>query len=255
MAIQFKCGDCGAGIAVRDGAEGKSVRCPKCKKMQVIPGDAAGPASEASDFSGQDQPSQKAPQKRPCLRCGTPVQPGTACPKCSAGAGRSVPPSDIGRHVWKFVTIAIILAIVGGLVWGIMYTLKNVGQTGEQYAQGLAGGLERAKDVTCQENLANLYKTLAIFRQSEQGPPMTLHELIQKNYSGPENLRCPKTKTDFEYIYQAETESPQNVLVYEPDAPHEGKGYVLRLNGRIDCVTSDQLKAEVDATHKRLARR
>jgi phage FluMu protein Com len=255
MAIQFKCGDCGADIAVRDGSGGRSVRCPKCQKVQVIPGDAAGPAAAASDFStAQGQGDDKGPRKPPCPICGTPTKPGKSCPKCSrAGAGRVRPPSEAGRNAWKFITVGIVLALAGGLIYAFMWTLKQAGQAGGDYAQTLVDARTYAQEVTCKENLANLQKTLAIFRQAEQRSPTTLHELIERNYAGPENLRCPKTKTDFIYIPgQTEKDDPQNVVVYEPDAPHAGKAFLLRLSGQIDCLTADQLKAEVEATQKRL---
>jgi len=43
-----------------------------------------------------------------------------------------------------------------------------------------------------------------------------------------------------------------NILVFEPKAVHDGRCSVLRLSGRIELLTPDELKKAIGATLSRL---
>lgn len=147
------------------------------------------------------------------------------------------------------VNIAVGLVLVLLLGLGLWWVFKNVGEAGQQYGEALVDTKYTAITVGCQTNMRTIWQNLQMYAAANGSFPESRDALVEWS----ENwrlFRCPATDGP-EYVYipgQTGDMPATNILVYEPQAIHDGRCSVLRLGGRIELLTPEELKLAVAAT-------
>ncbi len=147
--------------------------------------------------------------------------------------------------------INIITAIIffGLIALGVLWVIKNVGQAGQEYTEGMIRTENKAITVTCQTNLRAIGQNIQIYAISNDSFPPSLEALIE--FSGTTKLfQCPDPEGG-KYVYipgQNNNMHPTNILVYEPKPVHNGRCNVLRLNMQIELLSPEQLQQAVEQT-------
>ena len=148
-------------------------------------------------------------------------------------------------------TVNTITAVVffGLFALGIWWLMKSIGETGQQYTQAMVQTQHKATSIKCQTNLRTIGQNMQIYAINNETYPPSLEALEQ--WSGSTELfRCPAPDGQ-KYVYipgQNGSMSPQNILVYEREAVHDGRCNVLRLNGQIESLTPEELELAVVRT-------
>jgi hypothetical protein len=155
--------------------------------------------------------------------------------------------------VGKLIGIIISLIVLGLLGIGIAWIVKSTGEAGSQYTGAMVNTKRRAVALQCQMNLNTIWQNLRMYAIEKQSFPPSLKTLADWGADS-QLLRCPAPDGG-QYVYipgQNENMPGQNVLVYEQKAAHDGCCNLLRVNGQIDLLTPEQVKAEVNKTYIRL---
>ncbi len=157
--------------------------------------------------------------------------------------------TDVGRLIGTLVSVALL----GLLCYGIWWVIKNLGQAGQQYTDVMVETKHRAEDIRCQANLRTIWQNIQMHAAAEGGFPRSTEALMR--YSGGSDLFTCPIPDGGQYVYipgQSPDMPAENVLVYEPNAVHDGCGNVLLLGGRIVQLTPEQLRIAISQTLKRL---
>lgn len=155
-----------------------------------------------------------------------------------------------GGTIINIITAVIFFGLIGLGVW---WVLKTMGETSEQYTEAMVNTQHQAVTLKCQTNLRTIWQNLQMYAIENERFPQSLEEFIQ--WCGNSRLfQCPAPDGE-KYIYipdQRSDMSPQNILVYEQKAFHDGLCNVLRINGQIESLSPEELKAAVEQTLKTL---
>ena len=157
------------------------------------------------------------------------------------------------EHGGTIVNIIAALVFFGLLGYGIMYLMKGFGEAGEQYGEVMVQAKDDATSVTCQMNLRTISQNLQMYAISNGTFPSSLEELI--DFSGSTQLfKCPSPEGgQYKYIPgQGANASDQNIILYEPNAPHDGRAGVLRLNGQTELLSPLELQQAIAQTQANL---
>jgi hypothetical protein len=151
----------------------------------------------------------------------------------------------------KIITAIIILAVLGGLAAGVLWVIKSLSEQGSAYFEVVQDARQTAWDLKCLEQLRVLGADIQMYEAASGRLPGDLAELGRRDL-----LRCPAPNGQpYEYIAgQNPTMRGANILVYEPQAAHDGKHAVLRLDGQVELLTSQQLQEELEKTRFALSR-
>jgi hypothetical protein len=183
-----------------------------------------------------------------CAVCGATYPRGQSCPRChraqiSRGGG--------GFDKGKWTLIIVLVVLFGGLMVGAYFVVKGMAHTGEQYGRALQSAQKRGIGVSCAVQLVVIHKSLLMAAEGNGGKlPRALTELYSAR-----DLHCPgNEEVPFVYVPgQNESMPGDNVLVYEPRATHDGRCAVLRLNGKVDMLPTQDLATELDKTRAVIA--
>jgi len=109
-----------------------------------------------------------------------------------------------------------------------------------------------AKETRCLQQLKTLYSDLQLYSAMHGRLPDRLEDLQR-----PDLIRCPLSNGPaYQYIAGQNDRMPgSNVLVYESVGFHGGLDGLLRLDGTVELLPSEQVARQVDQTHRQLSRR
>ena len=169
-------------------------------------------------------------------------------------------PRDFSRRAIRpgGAVINVISAVIffGLFGLGIWWVVKQWGQASEQYSGAMIDARNDAWSVNCQINMRTIGQNIQMFAISNEGLPESLAEL--RRWSGNSELfRCP-APDGAEYVYipgQTSEMSPSNILVFEPNAVHDGRAAALLLGGTVGLLTPDQLDQALARTKAELQSR
>ncbi len=151
--------------------------------------------------------------------------------------------------------INVVTAIIffGLLILAVSWAIKQWGQATEEYTGAMIGAKHDALSVKCQMNMRTIGQNIQMFSISNDGLPASLEELRQ--WSGGSGVfQCPAPDGS-EYVYipgQSGRFSDSNILVYEPNAVHDGRCGVLVLGGSVGLLSPEQLDTALDRTEAEL---
>jgi hypothetical protein len=158
----------------------------------------------------------------------------------------------VQQRNWRGGTTAnVITALIffGLLALGIWWVIKSLGEAGQQYTETLIETTHTAESLRCQSNLQAIWKNVQMYAVTNGAFPPSMESL--REWSGNSRLfRCP-VSDGVEYVYirgQSGDMPAENVLLYEPEAVHDGRCSVLRLGGQLELLSPEELQAAVART-------
>ena len=150
-------------------------------------------------------------------------------------------------HGGTIINIITAIIFFGLIALGVLWVIKNVGEAGQQYTEGMIKTQNKTIDVKCQLNMRTIAQNIQIYAMSNDTFPPSLEALIE--FSGSTQLfQCPDGG---KYVYipgQNNNMPPTNILLYEPKPVHDGRCNVLRLNRQIESLTPEQVQQAVAQT-------
>jgi hypothetical protein len=153
------------------------------------------------------------------------------------------------------INIIVALIFFGLIAMGVMWVFKTAGDMGEQYTDAMVNTKLKAVDVKCQMNMHAIYQCLQVYALSNGEYPES-QGALERECGGTQVFKCPDPNSQ-KYIYipgQSPNMPRQNILLYEPNAVHNGKSNVLLLSGQITALTPEELKAAIMMTKASLKR-
>jgi hypothetical protein len=147
--------------------------------------------------------------------------------------------------------INIVTAVIffGLIALGVLWVIKNIGQAGRQYTEGMIKTQNKALTVKCQLNLRTIAQNIQMYALSNDSFPPSLETLIE--FSGTTQLfQCPDPEGG-KYVYipgQNNNMPSTNILLYEPKPVHDGCCNVLRLNRQIELLRPEEAQQAVKQT-------
>ena len=151
--------------------------------------------------------------------------------------------------------INIITAVIffGLILAGVLWVIKTAGDMGGQYTTAMVNTENKATLISCQSNLHAIWQSIQAYGLSNDKLPDSFDELVAETGST-KVFQCPEPNSPkYAYIPGQDLDSPpDNVLLYEPEPVHNGKGNVLRVNGAIDLLTPEELQAAIEQTKAHL---
>jgi hypothetical protein len=152
-------------------------------------------------------------------------------------------------HGGTIVNIITFIIFFGLIALGVLWVIKNVGQAGQQYTDGMIKTQNKAVNVSCQMNMRTIGQNLQMYALSNESFPPSLEALI--SWSGNTQLfQCPDPEGG-KYVYipgQNNNMPPTNILIYEPNPVHNVCCNVLRLNLQIESLSPEQLQQAIKQT-------
>jgi len=147
------------------------------------------------------------------------------------------------------VNVIAALIFFGLLGCGIMWLIKGFGEAGQQYTETMVKAKYDAISVKCRMNLRTIGQNIQMYAVSNGRFPPSLQELIE--WSGSTQLfECSAPEGErYKYIPgQGGNAPPGNILLFEPKAVHDGRCGVLRVGGKIELLTPEELQQAVART-------
>jgi len=169
-------------------------------------------------------------------------------PGQSAG-GKRLPVQRGNLHGGTIVNVITALIFFGLLALGIWWVIKSLGEAGQQYTETLIETRYTAEAVKCQSNLRAIWQNVQMYAVTNGAFPPSIESL--KEWSGNSRLfRCPLPDgPEYVHIRGQNGDMPaENVLLYEPEAVHDGRCSVLRLGGQLELLNPEELQAAVAKT-------
>ena len=165
-------------------------------------------------------------------------------------ARHSFPPAmRTCSHGGTIINIIIAIIFFGLIALGVLWGIKNIGEAGQQYTDGMIKTQNKAITVKCQLNLRTIAQNMQMYAMSNDSFPPSLEALI--SWSGSTQLfQCPDPEGG-KYVYipgQNNSMPPTNILLHETKPVHDGRCCVLRLNGQIELLSPEQLTEAVTQT-------
>jgi len=152
-------------------------------------------------------------------------------------------------HGGTIINIVTAIIFFGLIALGVLWVIKNVGEAGQQYTEGMIKTQNKAINIKCQMNMRAIGQNIQIYATSNDSFPPSLEALIE--FSGSTQLfQCPDPEGG-KYVYipgQNNSMPPTNILIYEPKPVHDGRCNVLRLNGQIELLNPEQVQQAVAQT-------
>ena len=100
-----------------------------------------------------------------------------------------------------------------------------------------------------------IYQILQMYSMAEDKLPASYEDLV--NEVGDSRVfQCSEPNTPhYSYIPgQTLSSPPDNILLYEPAAAHQGKCMVLRVSGKVEALTPEEVEAAIAQTNAHLLR-
>ncbi len=153
---------------------------------------------------------------------------------------------EYGGTIVNVITALVFFGLLG---CGIMWLIKGFGEAGQQYTETMVKAKYDAISVKCQMNLRTIGQNIQMYAVSNGRFPPSLQELIE--WSGSTQLfQCPAPEGEqYKYIPgQGGNTPPENILLFGPKAVHDGRCGVLRVGGKIELLTPEELQQALART-------
>ncbi|MBL7154069.1 MAG: hypothetical protein ISS79_10145 [Phycisphaerae bacterium] len=151
-----------------------------------------------------------------------------------------------GGATINLITAAIFFGLLALATW---WVIKGWGEATEEYTGAMIEAKHDALSVKCQMNMRTIGQNIQIYSISNEGLPESMEEL--RRFGGGSDLyRCP-APDGAEYIYipgQTGDMPGSNILIFEPNAVHDGHCSVLLLGGTVGLITPEQLEKALAQT-------
>ncbi len=144
----------------------------------------------------------------------------------------------------------------GLIAAGVLWVIKGLGDMTGQYNKAMVQATDNASILKCQMNMRSIWQCVQSYEAENGDLPSSQQQLLR--ICGDSRLfRCDEPNS-LPYVYvagQRLTMPASNVLVYEPNAAHQGRAVVLFLDGRLAALDPNALQRAVAATWTQIQRK
>jgi len=169
---------------------------------------------------------------------------------------RRVPRGRASRPGGTIINLITAVVLFGLLALAAWWVIKGLGEAGREYSGAMINATRKATMIACQNNLQVIGQNIQVYAISGEDYPPSLQAL--REWSGSSQLfQCPDPNGGlYVYIPGQNGDMPgENVLVYEPNAVHNGHCNILRLGGRVEPLTPEQLSQALVQTRAEMSSR
>ncbi|MBN2589395.1 MAG: hypothetical protein JXA96_06010 [Sedimentisphaerales bacterium] len=159
-------------------------------------------------------------------------------------------PKRSGGTIVNILVVGIIIFLIGA---GIMSLMKQTGETVEEYGEGMINTTNKASGIVCTSNMNQIFQILQMYSISEGELPASYEALV--NEVGTSGVfHCSESDSpNYSYIPgQTLSSPPDNILLYESVPVHNGMCNVLRVSGKVEMLTPEELQAAIQQTESHL---
>ena len=151
------------------------------------------------------------------------------------------PRAHQGSSTTDMIFITLVLGLLGCGIWWI---IKTVGQSGQQYSKALIKTSDSADTMKCQMNMRSIWQCLQVYTVSEGEYPDS-GQAFRRVCGDLRLMHCPDPNGgDYVYIRPKRVDDTVvRVVLYEPNAVHDGQCNALLSNGQIGQIPPAELKA------------
>jgi hypothetical protein len=163
-------------------------------------------------------------------------------------------PSRVNRPGGTIINLITAVVLFGLLALAAWWVIKGLGEAGQEYSGAMIKATHKATMIACQTNLQVIGQNIQVYAISGEDYPPSLQAL--REWSGSSQLfECPDPNGGrYVYIPGQNGDMPgENVLAYEPNAVHNGHCNVLRLSGRVEPLTPEQLNQALVQTRAEIS--
>lgn len=166
---------------------------------------------------------------------------------------RTFPARRANRQGGTAINVITAVILLGLLFLAARWVIKGWSRAAEEYTGAMIGARHDAESVNCQMNMRTIGQNIQIYSISNEGLPKSMEEL--RRFSGGSALfHCP-ARDGSDYIYipgQSREMAGSNILVFEPNAVHDGHCSVLLLDGTVGLLTPEQLDEALRRTEAKM---
>jgi len=147
------------------------------------------------------------------------------------------------------INIIVALIFFGLIAMGVMWVFKTAGDMGEQYTDAMVDTQIKAVDVKCRMNIRAIHQCLQVYALTNGEFPES-QGALERECGSTQLFQCPDPNGQ-KYIYipgQRSDMPGENILLFEPNAVHNGRSNVLLLSGQIAALTPEELQAALVRT-------
>jgi hypothetical protein len=164
--------------------------------------------------------------------------------------------SSVKRNNYKggtIINVIVGLVFLGLMAAMILWVMKSWGEAGQEYLTGVKKTEIKATTAACQLHLNQVRTTIQMYAMNNDKMPESFDALVEETGDS-KIFRCPEPNSPkYSYIPGQSLDSPpENILVYDSQPVHNGMSNVLRVNGSIESLTPEQLKAAIEKTKTHL---
>lgn len=161
-------------------------------------------------------------------------------------------PKRSGGTITNILTVGIIVVLIG---IGVMSLMKQAGETTTEYAQGMVNTTNKASSLACTSNMGQIFQILQMYSMTEDKLPESYDDLVSE-VGMTQIFHCSEPNApNYTYIPGQTLSSPaDNILLYESVPVHSGKCNVLRVSGRVEMLSPEELQAAIEQTKSHLGR-
>ncbi len=157
-----------------------------------------------------------------------------------------------GGTITNILIAGIVIVLIG---IGVMSLMKQAGETTQEYAEGMVNTANKASSIACTTNMGQIFQILQMYSMTEDKLPESYDDLVSE-VGMTQIFHCSESNApNYTYIPGQTLSSPaDNILLYESVPVHSGKCNVLRVSGRIEMLTPEELQAALEQTKAHLGR-
>jgi hypothetical protein len=157
-----------------------------------------------------------------------------------------------GGTITNILTVGIIIVLIG---IGVMSLMKQAGETTQEYAQGMVNTTNKASSIACTSNMGQIFQIMQMFSMTEDKLPESYDDLVSE-VGMTQIFHCSEPNApNYTYIPGQTLSSPaDNILLYESVPVHSGKCNVLRISGKVEMLSPEELQAAIEQTKAHLVR-
>jgi len=152
---------------------------------------------------------------------------------------------------------ALLLVLLLAVAIGLIVYFARTGKDGKSYVEQTIETKKRAKRVVTAVDLSSIYKSMLVVASMNDGKfPQTPEELVRQADIPSGYVWIPSRPFEdhlMTYVGGQDQTMPQsNILMYQSVVGDDGRSLVLYLDGRIERLTPQQVRAGLDRTQEYL---
>lgn len=162
----------------------------------------------------------------------------------------------VSYHLRKAAGAAMLVVLLAVAIILILY-FGRFGKSSESYVEKTISAKGRTERKISGINMAGVYQAMRIFSAGHDGKFPKTPQQLARDCDLPQGYiyRPDQPKEQHFVVYvpgQDESMPASNILIYQDSTDKDGTGLVLRLNGKVERLTANQLQDALAQTSRQI---